>query len=145
MPSYKSKMFNAPQTTPGDGCAVFYDDAVALTALALNDTCEFPVPGGTRVSLLELQLDDIDSNASPLVAWSVGYRPVNPESTLAANLTYFGTGIQAGRAAGRTSLSFKPITFNEPVAIVMTATAAPATFQAGEVCAVVGGNSVGMR
>lgn len=145
MASYKSKRFFSPAFAPGDGCAALNDDKVSLTALALNDTVEFRVEAGQRVSIIEIQSDDLDSNGTPLLAWKIGYKPINAGSSLVANDSYFGTGLQIGRAAGRTALSFKPITFDEPVSLVMTCTAAAATFAAGDIVAVVGSASVGVR
>lgn len=146
MASIKSKKFFAPKFMAGDGCGTTYVDDIDLaTAPAVNDTLEFHVPAGTQLHSLAFDWDDIDSNGTPLFAYKVGYKSVAAEPTLTANDSYFGTGFTGGRTAGRVACSFKPITFNEPVAIVITVTAAPATFAAGNVAMIAESNCVGVK
>lgn len=148
MASTKSSKFTAPKFMSGDGCATAYVDTAAIAAasqVAVNDTIEFAIPAGAEVFSIEIQSDDLDSNGTPALTFKAGYRSIAAEPSLSANDSYFGTGLQIGRSAGRTILSFKPITFNEPVALVLTVTAAPGTFAAGEIAAIIGANCVGVR
>lgn len=148
MASTKSQKFTAPKFMAGDGCATAYVDTVSVASaaqLAVNDTLEFAIPAGAEVFSIEIQSDDLDSNGTPALAFKAGYRSIASEPTLTTNDSYFGTGLQIGRSAGRTILSFKPITFNEPVALVLTVTTASATFAAGEIAAIIGANCVGVR
>jgi len=145
MASIKSSKFFAPKFMAGDGCGTTYVDTATLTALAVGDTIEFNVPAGAEVHTIDLDFDDVDSNGAPAFAFKAGYKSIAAEPALATNDSYFGTGLTLGRTAGRGSLSFKPITFNESAAIVLTVTAAPATFQAGSVAAIVGANCVGVK
>ena len=146
MASNKSAAFSSPKFMAGDGCGTNYVDKVVLGAApAVNDTLEFAIPAGAQVVSIEIESDDLDSNATPLLTFKAGYKSTAAEPQLATNDSYFGTGLTIGRAAGRTILSFKPITFDEPVALVLTVTAAAATFAAGSVTAIAGANCVGIR
>lgn len=147
MPSIKSTGFMAPQLTPNDGRAVFLADRVVLTANPLvNDTLDFRIPAGLEVCQVEIQCDDIDTNGSPTFAFSAGFEKIDPSSTLAPSLQYFApTGQATARTGGRLICSFKPITFQEDVFLRLTISAVSATFAAGEVWAIIGGNSKGPR
>lgn len=147
MASIKSVGFLSPQATPNDGRAVFVNDKVVLSANpAVADTLDFRIPAGMEVSSIDLYADDLDSNASPTLATSWGYAPIDPNSSLTAVPAYFAAAGQTiGRAAGGQRLAFKPITFQEDVYLRGTVGAQSATFAAGELHAIVGGNSKGPR
>jgi len=147
MASIKSAGFLSPQSTPNDGRAVFIADKVVLTANpVVADTLDFRIPAGLEVCSVEIQCDDIDTNGTPTFAFGAGYEKINADSTLTASLQYFAANGQAtARTGGRLICSFKPITFQEDVFLRLTVGAASATFAAGEVWAIVGGNSKGPR
>lgn len=144
MASIKAAQFLAPKFMAGDGCGTIYVDTAAIAAaLSVNDTVEFAIPAGAQVCGLEIDSDRLDTGAG--LTWKVGYKSIAAEPTLAANDSYWGAGLTFGRAAGRSLLAGKPITFSEPVAITLTATGAAATFQAGSIAAVATANCVGIR
>lgn len=146
MASIKATAFNNPKFMAGDGCSTAYIDTASLTTgLTVGDTVEFAIPAGAQVYGLEFDADDLDSNGTPLLTFKAGYKSIAAEPTLTTNDSYFGTGLQIGRAAGRSSMAFKPITFNEPVAIFLTVTAAAATAAAGKICAIAKSNCVGVK
>lgn len=143
----KSDKFFAPQFMPGDGCAILNHDKFTLSvAPSVNDTIDFPLPAGMDLSLLELQFDDLDSNGTPTIAFEVGYAPIQANSQYTASPTYFAPAAQTtGKTGGRLPCSFKPIKFEEDMAIRITFTTAAATFAAGDVIAVMGGAAVGVK
>lgn len=146
MPAFKAASFSSPKFMAGDGCGTAYiDTASTTTGLTVGDTVEYHVPAGAQVYGLEFDSDDLDSNGTPLLTFKAGYKSIAAEPTLSTNDSYFGTGLQIGRSAGRTTTSFKPITFNEPVAIMLTVTAAAATPVAGTICGIAKANCVGVR
>lgn len=135
MASLKGQKANSPQPMRVDGTAVaIIDKAVfglpatspgALGTPASADTIDFRVPGGSQVSALAFQLDDMDTGAA--FVFGVGYRPVDTSSTLTPSSTYFAAaGQTTGQAGGRLTCAFKPITFQEDVFIQMVVGTAPA-------------------
>jgi hypothetical protein len=147
MASIKSQRFYAPKQMHVDGRAIFIDDKVVLSANpTAGDTLDFMIPAGLRVSQVDIQCDDLDSNGSPTFVFSVGYAPVKAGSALSPNATYFApTGQSTAQTGGRLRCNFKPITFEEDVMLRVTVGTASATFQAGEVHAIVAGNCVGPK
>lgn len=144
MASIKAAQFLAPKFMAGDGCGTIYVDTATISAaLAVNDTIEFAVPAGAQVCGLEIDTDRLDTGAG--LTFKAGYKSIAAEPTLATNDSYWGTGLTLGRAAGRTVLAGKPITFNEPISVMLTVTAIAAGFQAGTVTAVAPANCVGIR
>ncbi len=145
MPAFLSRKFSAPQMMSGDGRALVNTDTVAVPAtLAANDTLEFPLPAGFELCELSFQFDDLDSTTAQ--AFQAGFAPVQQETVLTPNLTYFAaaSAITISRTGGRHLCSFKPIRFNEDVKIVLTCNAA-GTPVAGEVNAIMVGAAVGIR
>lgn len=147
MASIKSVGFLNPQTTPGDGCAVFLNDKFVLSANpTAADTLDARIPAGFEVSSLEIQCDNLDSNGTPTFAFSVGYAPIDPASSLSPSTQYFApTGQTTARTGGRLICAFKPITFQEDVYLRITVGTASATFAAGEIHTIAAGNSKGAR
>lgn len=145
--------FSRPQFMDSDGCGANWVSTALVTAstqLTATSTIEFPIPGGAEVTDVQLQTDDLDSGAAML--FSLGYAPVKDGSTLVASPAYFAAaGQTTAQAGGRLRCSFQPITFNEPVKLVLTIGTAPAGLAAGisatapaKVTAIVSGNCVGM-
>lgn len=94
-------------------------------ALALNDeVILLNVPAGTRLTGLKYRNGDFDTGTTLSV--NVGYRSAHAEPQLTASNTYFLNASTALRAAqaGWQDLAFDPVTFKEPVQIVMYVTAA---------------------
>lgn len=147
MASIKAVRFAAPKFMPVDGCAAFINDKVVLSANpTAADTLDFKIPAGLEISSVAIQCDDLDTNGAPTLVFSAGYRAADTGSALAANATYFAAAGQTmAQAGGRLVCSFKPITFNEDVILQLTIGTASATFAAGEVHAIVAGNTIGPK
>ncbi len=145
MASIKSVAFNAPKFMPVESCAFAYIDKVSLTANpTAADTLDFKLPAGVEVFNVSIQCDDLDTNGTPTFAFSVGYAPADPASSLAANATYFAAaGQTTTRTGGRLMCAFKPIKFEEDVILRVTVGTASATFAAGDVIAIVEANTNG--
>lgn len=130
MASIKAQRAAAPKFMGLDGCAVFETDKVVLGASpglgtpAASDTIDFLIPAGAQVCDLAFILDDCDTATT--FVFGVGYRAVNPGSSLATNATYFAAaGQTVGQAGGRLECVFKPIKFEEDVYIQLLVGTAP--------------------
>lgn len=147
MASLKAQRFYSPKFMPVTGAAAFINDKVVLAANpTATDTIDFLLPAGIEVSLVDIQPDDIDTNGAPTFVFSVGYRPLNSASSLAANPTYFAAAGQTSAQSGtRLRCNFKPIKFDEDVILQLAVGTAAATFAAGEVHAIVAGNMNGPK
>lgn len=147
MASIKANGFMNPKFMPVTSAAAAIIDTASITANpTAADTIDFFVPAGIEVFGVEIQATDMDTNGAPTFAFSVGYAPVDPASSLAANATYFAAAGQTTfRTGGRLRCDFRPITFNEDVMLRLTVGTAAATFAAGTVDAIVIGNMHGPR
>jgi hypothetical protein len=101
------------------------------------------------VSAIILANADLDSNGTPTIAFSMGYRPVNTnDGSLSASTTYFAaagdTTLNAANG-GKLYANFVPIKFEQDVFLELTLTAAAATFASGAVRAVVIGENKGVK
>lgn len=145
MPTFRSQTFNAPQPANGDGRALIIPQTADVPAsLAANDTVEFLLPAGMELTELSFQMDDLDTTTAQ--AWQAGYAPAQAETQYTAALTYFAaaSAITTSRTGGRFLCAFKPIKFDEDMRIVLTCNAA-GTPQAGQIIAIMAGNSRGVR
>jgi hypothetical protein len=136
MASLKFQKAAAPSFMPGDGRSNNITDKIVLGAApgigvpAAGDTLDFLLPAGVKLCDLFSINDALDTGAALL--YSVGYRPVNSASSLAAAPTYFAAAGATGfRTAGRVQYTFKPIKFEEDVFITVTIGTAPAGITAG--------------
>lgn len=146
MASIKAQKATAPGFMPVTGGGAFNTDKVALKAApAATDTIDFLQPGGSQVCTLEFVLDDCDTGAA--FVFGVGYRPVDPLSSLAAAPAYFAAaGQTTGQAGGRLECSFKPIKFEEDVYIQLLVGTAPAGIAGSpEIHMVAGYNCIGQK
>jgi hypothetical protein len=104
------------------------------------------IPAGVMVTDVDIVNDDLDSNGAPTIACKVGYSPVNSADGPSAVDDYFAAaGKTFLNATGRTSLAFQPIKFDKPVYLIVTLTAAAATFASGKVTAIVKGDALGVK
>ena len=142
-----SKKAKAPKFMPVDGCGSMITDSIALAANpTAADVINFGLPAGLRLGALDINCDDLDTNGTPTIVFSVGYRPVDSGSSLAANATYFAAaGQTTAQAGGTLRCSFKPIKFEEDVYVTLTVATASATFAAGEIHATAFGASEGVK
>jgi hypothetical protein len=146
MASVKALKALAPQIMRVDGTAAFVTDKIVLAAApAAADTLDFLLPAGSQLCQLEFFLDDSDTGAA--FVFSVGYRPVNAASSLAAAPAYFAAaGQTTGQAGGRLECAFKPIRFEEDVYIMLTVGVAPAGIAGNpEIHMIAGINQVGPK
>lgn len=133
MANQKALKALAPAMMPVDGRTITITDKYVLSATnpPAADTIDFRIPGGMLVTDLSLIFDDIDSGTASL--YSVGYRAVDPASSLAASTTYFAAaGQTTGQAGGRFNSSAKPIKFEEDVYIQITIGTAGAGANTGQ-------------
>jgi len=111
--------------TSSFGNAVAVDGKATITAaLTTNDEVILvELPAGFRLQELAYRNGDLDSGTT--LAFNLGYRSTHPNQEVAANATYFLSGSTAGQGAQNSwvPLTFDPITFNEPVQIVLKPTA----------------------
>lgn len=146
MATTKSQKYHAPQFMPGDGRGVIISDKITPAAAALNDIFDFKIPGGMNVTNVEIQCDDLDSNGTPTLAFSVGYSPIQSDSVYTEDLTYFAAaGQTTARAGGRLVCAFEPKKFEEDVMLRVKVTTAAATFQAGDIFAIIHGSGDGVK
>lgn len=137
---------NTMQNSPY-GNAAIHSGSVAATAGANGDIYRaVRIPAGTRVDQVFVSNDDLDSNGAPAIANKVGYTPVNSADGPAANDAYFAAAGQTWfQAAGHRGCNFAPILFDYDVYIIVTLTAAAATFAAGNVRVTALGENVGTK
>lgn len=104
------------------------------------------IPAGTRVDMLNVINDQLDSNGAPTLACKVGYTPVNSADGPAANDAYWAASGQTFlRAAANTPMKAHPIVFDFDVWVIITLTAAAATFAAGSVSVVAESTNLGTK
>lgn len=144
MPDINAVGFLAPKFMPGDGRTATLVDFVRLTANpTANDRLMFRIPAGLEVANLAIQCDDLDTNASTTFAFSVGYAPIEGGTVIAAPTYFAATGQTTARTGGRLICSFKPIKFDEDVALTITVGTAAATFAAGDIHVIMSGAARG--
>lgn len=119
------------------GNATILDGSVTPTAGANGDIYRpLIIPAGVRVCSIQIDNADLDSNGAPLIACKVGYSPVRGSSPTADDAYFAASGQTFLRAPARTTLQFAPITFQNDVFLLITLTAAAATFASGRVTAI---------
>lgn len=147
MANQKALKALAPAMMPVDGRAIVITDKYVLSATnpPAADTIDFRIPGGMRVTDLDFQVDDIDSGTASL--FGVGYRAVDPNSSLVASTTYFAAaGQTTGQAGGRLRCAFKPIKFEEDVYIqIVIGTAGAGTNTGQEIHMIATGIAEGIK
>lgn len=141
MTTFKGSQNSAPRQASNDcGNAWQDDNKVAITAnlTAADDVILLDVPAGVRLTGLKYRATDLDTGAT--LAVNIGYRSVHPDQQVAANASYFAAASTAFQAAQASwvDVVFDPITFQEPVQIVLKPTVAAAGLPAAGFIAVVG-------
>jgi len=127
------------------GDATVVDGSVTPSSGALASVyVPVRIPGGVRLTGLEIDNADLDSNVYPDLVVKAGYRPVDGVSPVADD-DYFGSGLTILQSAGRNRLSFAPITFQKTVEIIVTVTTAAATFAAGRLTAIAEMQNLGVK
>jgi hypothetical protein len=146
MASIKSRRFHAPKFMPGDGRGMVETDTATISAAPqVNDTVDFHIPAGMEVSIVEIDTTDMDTGGAPALAFSVGYAPMQLETQLTANATYFAAAGQTiARTGGRLSCAFEPIKFEEDAILRLTIGTAAQTFAAGRISAILVGSALGV-
>lgn len=127
MPTFRGALIAQTHATSESGNT--WQDVNKITpsaALAVGDVIVLDdVPAGVMLTNLETFNGDFDTGTT--LVYNLGYRTKLPGGS-ATNLTYFGTGLTALRAAvtAYAGLTFQPVKFNEPVELVLTVTTAAA-------------------
>jgi hypothetical protein len=129
MTTFKGPQATLPkQSSSSFGNAFNADNKVPITAnlTTADEVVLIDLPAGTRLSGLKYRAGDLDSGAALLA--NLGYRSVHPDQQVAAAPTYFLAASAAFQAAqaGFVDLAFDPITFQEPVQIVLKPTVSAA-------------------
>ncbi|MGE4244007.1 hypothetical protein, partial [Ramlibacter sp.] len=132
-------------TMPADGRAVMITDKYTATAaFADGDVVTFRLPAGLRLGMLSIRCDDLDSNGSPEIVFSVGYRTADSSSSLSAAPTAFAaTGQTTAQAGGTLVCSFEPLKFEEDVYVTVTVATNSATHAAGDIFMIAVGEAEG--
>ena len=147
MATFKANDLNRDRFMGGYGNGWVGFGTVTPTAGASGDIY-YPmlIPAGVMVTDVDIVNDDLDSNGTPTIACKAGYSPVNSADGPTAVDDYFAAaGKTFLNAAGRTSLAFQPIKFDKPVYLIVTLTAAAATFTSGKVTSIVKGDALGVK
>ena len=138
-----TNLMSKPRHIGEFGNCVVTQGSVTPTTGALNDVYRpVIIPGGWEVTDVDIVYPDLDTGSA--MAVSVGYAPVNAADGPTANSTYFqAANTFVSGTAGKRSLAFKPIKFEQAVFLTITVTTAATTFASGEVTAIVKGDGVG--
>jgi hypothetical protein len=125
MPTYKGPQSSGAKHGSSDsGNAFAADNKVTITAnlTTADEVILMDIPAGTRLHGFKYRNGDLDTGTT--LAFNLGYRSTHPEAKLVAAPTFFLSASTAGQAAqaGWVDLAFDPITFNEPVQIVLKPT-----------------------
>lgn len=117
------------------------------TAAAVNDIIvPTRIPAGFELWQLELQVPVLDSDSTPTLQATVGYRPVDSTVGPAVDDDYFsGAAANFGHAASRVRYDFVPIMFEYDVDVIVTVTTGAATFASGDVWGIAIGDGRGVK
>lgn len=123
-----SKLKRAPMNSAqGDAC--IFTSSVTLVAAAIADVIEFAqLPAGCEVIDVELVNDALGAS----VTLNSGYRYVDPAIGSAAPAAFQAAA--AKTTASKTSGTFHPVIFNDPIIVTSTVAGAAAT---GKVTAII--------
>lgn len=125
MTTFKGPQASLPKQSSSESGNAWQDDnKVPITAnlTTADEVILMDIPAGTRLTGLKYRNGDLDSGTT--LAANLGYRSVHPDQQVAAAPTYFlaaSTAFQAAQA-GWVDIPFEPITFQEPVQIVLKPT-----------------------
>lgn len=127
MTTFKGYQSSAPKQNSDCGSNGWQDDNQVTPSAALATTDEvilMEIPAGVRLTGLKYRNGDFDTGTT--LAVNLGYRSTHIDQQVAAALTYFlsaSAALQAAQA-GWVDIPFDPITFMEPVQIVLKPTVA---------------------
>ena len=128
------------------GNAVIYEGKYSVAANpTANDVIRaLRIPGGTRITKLEVLNDDLDTDGTPEIAVQVGFTPVNSADGPTADPDYWwATGATILGTAGRNVSLSDPITFAYDVWVDILVEVDSQTFQAGDIHVIAEGYGVG--
>lgn len=141
MPTYRGPQNSAPRQSSSESGNAWQDDnrvPIAANLTTADDVILLDVPAGVRFTGLKIRATDLDTGTA--LAVNLGYRSVHPDQRVAAAPSYFlaaSTSFQAAQA-GWVDLVFDPITFQEPVQIVLKPTVSAAGLPAAGFIAAIG-------
>lgn len=139
MANLNAKKALAPAFAPVTGGGVVLDDSYAFAANpTAGDVVRLVrIPAGTRVSVVQIQADDIDTNATPTVVFRAGYAPCDGSDPAASDAYFAAAGQTTLQGGGRLNCAFEPIAFEKDVWLTVTINTASATFAAGDIAGIV--------
>ena len=125
MPTYKGPQATLPKQASNDCGNAWNDDnkvPITVSLTTADEVILLDVPAGVRLTGLKYRNGDLDTGTALL--FNLGYRSVHPDQQVAASPSYFLAASNAGQAAqaGWVDIPFDPITFQEPVQIVLKPT-----------------------
>lgn len=129
MTTFKGSQASTPKMgTSSYGNAWNDDNKIDITAAltTADEVILMEIQAGVRLTGLKYRAGDLDSGTA--LAVNLGYRSTHPEQRVAAAPTFFLNASAAFQAAqaGWQELVFEPITFQEPVQIVLKPTVSAA-------------------
>lgn len=134
MATYKAvDLFTKPVRGQGEGTVIPIQGQITPGGAALNDVYRLArIPAGSFVMSGIMKNGDLDTNGTPLLAVKIGFLPVDGS---AGNDSAFGSSItQLRAAAAPAALDFVPgVEVAKDSYLVMTVTAAAATFAAAQI------------
>lgn len=139
MANLNAKKALAPAFAPVNGGGVVLDDSYAFTVNpTAGDVVRLArIPAGTRVSAVQIQCDDLDTNGVPTIVFRAGYAPCDGSDPAAVDNYFAAAGQTTAQAGGRLNCAFKPIAFEKDVWLTVTVNTASATFAAGDILGIV--------
>lgn len=133
MPQYRAVAPVPATSSNSSGNATAVDTKATITAnlTTADEVILGELPSGFRLQQFMYRNTDLDTGTT--LAFNVGYRSVHPDQTVAASPTFFLSASTAGQAAQANwvNVPFEPITFQEPVQIVLKPTANAAGLPGG--------------
>lgn len=148
MPTYKGPQATLPKQSSNDCGNAWNDDnkvPIPANLTTADEVVLLDVPAGVRMTGLKYRNTDLDTGTS--LAFNLGYRSVHPDQQVAPSPSYFLAASTAGQAAqaGWVDIPFDPITFQEPVQIVLKPTVSAAGLPAaGNIWAIGEGRILGV-
>ncbi len=140
-------LFSKHVQTSHEGNQVVSHGSITPTAGASGDTYKVcKIPPGVEAFRLTIKSGDLDTNVSPTIACKIGYAPV--DGSAGDDDAFVATGstiLQAASAVTGNVFVVKPVRIEKESFLVITLTAAAATFAAAEITAIVESAGLGAK
>ena len=137
---------NVPSSHLANVVAVTGSRTLAANPTAADAIRLCKIPPGFQAYRLTIKNADLDSNGTPTLVISAGYRPVDGSAGVDnAFIAAGSTILQAASGVGGNSFFVKPVAIEKESYLVLVVGTAAATFAAGEITAVLEGIGVGVK